>query len=166
MFVPPTRDSILVKNLQATERTNNQGRKWGVKFIERRGTTVSSVLTRSYPWQTQKCGDRNCFPCSSVPPGRTPKTSCRVPGVGYVITCQTCEEGGKTASYQGETGRTGHQRGQEHKRDMINKAQTCPMVQHAAQAHQGEQEPTFKMRIVKTFQTAMERQIDEAKRIE
>ena len=49
MFIPPTSNSILVRELQRVERNNSQGRDWGVKFVEKRGTTIDSILSRAYP---------------------------------------------------------------------------------------------------------------------
>ena len=40
---------------QRVERLNSQWRDWGMKIIERRGTTVANLLSKSYPWPTNSC---------------------------------------------------------------------------------------------------------------
>ena len=164
LFIPPTPGSTLLKELQRVERSNSQGRDWGVKFVEKRGTTLDQLLSKSYPWTTPTCQDVRCFPCSSAPPGRPPKISCRTPGVGYRITCLLCKEAGRDSAYEGETGRNGHTRGREHLRDLTTGSRASPLVSHHTLHHSGTQ-PRFQMAILRTFREPLERQLEEASRI-
>ena len=165
MFVPPTPGSILVKELQRVERLNSQGRDWGVKFVEKRGTTVDSILSRSYPWPTHSCQDTRCFPCSTADPARPPRLSCRTPGVAYKISCLLCKQEDRECSYEGESGRNAYSRGREHLRDLANNTKTSPLVSHHLTHHGGTQ-PAFRMEILRVFKLALDRQIEEATRIE
>ena len=107
LFVPPTPGSSLARLLQTKERENTQGRRWGLKVVERRGTTVCSLLAKSYPWPTTLCDSRDCFPCTSADPSRPPRFSCRTPGIGYRISCLTCKGVGETSTYEGKLGAMG-----------------------------------------------------------
>ena len=111
LFVPPTEGSVLARTLQGIERQNNQGRAWGVKIVERRGTTVAGILCNSYPWPTLSCQAQDCFPCRSADPARPPKHSCRQPNISYQIICLTCKTKGEDSTYQGESHRNGYSRG-------------------------------------------------------
>ena len=165
MFIPPTPNSVLVRELQAQERLNNQGRDWGIKFVERRGTTVDSILSKSYPWPTLYCEDPKCFPCSTADQSRPPRWSCRTPGVAYRVTCLLCKETDNTSTYEGESGRNAYSRGKEHLRDLTNNSKESPLVNHQQKVHPG-QPHKFRMTILKTFRQALDRQIEEATRIE
>ena len=165
MFVPPTPGSTLVKQLQQTERLNSQGRTWGIKFIERRGPTITSKISRSYPWQATRCNSQDCFPCTSAAPQDwPPNISCRAPGVAYKIKCMTCAAAGLSSEYQGQTGRNAYSRGQEHIKNLRTGLRHCPLVSHRAAQHP-DQAPVFKMEILASFTSPLVRQIEEAARI-
>ena len=166
LFVPPTPNSVLAKLLQAAERNNSQGRTWGIKVVEKRGPTILSKVSKSYPWPTSRCAAPECFPCSTAEPqDKPPKVGCRTPGVSYKIICITCKQSGKTSEYQGQTGRTAYSRGLEHKKDLRGSAKSCPMVVHKT-AHHPALEPDFKMVILGKFNDPLSRQIEEAERIQ
>ena len=113
LFVPATPHSALAKTLQKHESENNQGRKSRVKIIEKAGRSVKSLLAPNNPWSATKCGDEECFMCSTATGPL--KLSCRVPGVLYTIVCVLCEEeGGKSAVYYGESGKNCYERGKKH----------------------------------------------------
>ena len=165
LFVPPTPGSALARELRRAERENNQGRTWGVKIVERRGTTISNILCRSYPWATTTCQSSNCFPCTSAAPNKQPKVSCRAPGIAYRVDCLSCQATGSSSCYEGESGRNGYTRGLEHLEAIRTNSKSNPLSTHQAQFHRGKA-PRFRMTILKTFRDSLSRQIEEAKRIE
>ena len=85
--------------------------------------------------------------------------------MGYTITCNICKVKGVMSQYQGETGRCSYSRGLEHVTDMRTRAMHSPMTTHQETYHQGEA-MNFTMETIRTFRTALERQINEAERIE
>ena len=74
--------------------------------------------------------------------------------------------GSKASMYVGETARSLFERTSEHWQAADSLKEESHMVQHREESHKGEEMPDFKFRVVKTFKTALERQIAEAIRIE
>ena len=64
MFVPCTRDSKLQKRLQELDDDFIKGGKdKRIRFIERSGTTLEQLLSKSDPWGGDGCTRDNCFQC-------------------------------------------------------------------------------------------------------
>ena len=72
---------------------------------------------------------------------------------------------GKRRIYWGESSRSGHQRGQEHHREIIGGVQTHPLVLHFAEEHSGTRQD-YLMRVTNFHKKALERQVLESIRIE
>ena len=67
--------------------------------------------------------------------------------------------------YVGESGRSGYERSKEHVSDFKNLVDTSHLLKHYVLEHQKEmklEDMKFGMRVKKTFNTAIERQIAEA----
>ena len=74
---------------------------------------------------------------------------------------------GKNATlYVGETSRSLFERTSEHWQAADSMKEESHMVQHMEESHKGEGKPEFNFKVVKTFKTALDRQIGEAVRIE
>ena len=67
--------------------------------------------------------------------------------------------------YVGETSRTIYERSREHWADWRGRKDTSHILKHQEQVHGGEEEPKFTMKVVKSFRTALSRQVGEAVRI-
>merc|ERR1712030_170524 len=66
VFVPSTPGSLLRKELQKCEDKFTRVQKIkSVKFVERGGTTIRSLLVKSNPFQPTHCGWEQCWPCNS-----------------------------------------------------------------------------------------------------
>ena len=65
LFVPATSGSKLATILKNHEAQNVQGRRSRIKVVERSGKCVKDLLSKSYPWPTDRCSDTGCFPCST-----------------------------------------------------------------------------------------------------
>ena len=105
-----------------------------------------------------------CFPCSTAPPSKPNKVSCRTPGIAYRIVCLLCQEVGRVSTYEGESGRNAYIRGKEHLKALANNSMASPLVNHQLQHHPGTPHK-FRMQILKTFKQALDRQLEEANRI-
>ena len=98
--------------------------------------------------------------------GATKQTNCKVSNIGYSIVCQTCKDRKVDRTYEGETCRNAHIRGNEDLRDLENKNERSVLHRHVKKEHQNEENTVkFKMKIVGKFKTAMSRQINEGIRI-
>ena len=70
-------------------------------------------------------------------------------------------------SYMGESSRTGFMRGEDHVEDLQAKRDNKPLWEHSREAHGGVLgEVDYKMKVVKTYRTPLQRQIGEALLIE
>ena len=93
-------------------------------------------------------------------------SNCKVTNIGYNIICKLCKLRKITKSYEGETGRNAYIRGREHNKDFEKKNENSIMLKHILSDHKEEEEQvTFEMKIVGRFKDPMNRQIDEAIRI-
>ena len=169
LFVPATKDSVLVRRIKEAEALNRQGRSQRIKIVERTGSTIKSMLSKKAPWPSSRCqAEEECFYCMTSPQG---KGSCRNTGVGYRIICTLCTEEGRVSSYEGETGRNLKVRGSKHLQEFKGGNSSNCMVIHNRSFHPqlncqpGDSDFNFRMECKGIFKTPLERQVNEALRI-
>jgi hypothetical protein len=158
LIVDPTPGGNLLKEMQKVCSEFKQTHGIGIRLVERGGQRIASGV-KSNPLGEKSCGREKCPICRGERPGR-----CDRPGVGYRQTCKQCKEKGVSATYEGETSRTGFQRGLEHDRDMSKKTEDSPLWKHST-IHHEEMSCKFEMEITGTHRTPMERLNDEVVRI-
>ena len=150
IFVPSTKESTLLKQLQA----NIDKSKLKIKLIEKSGTSLGDILRTADPRKEKNCNRGDCPICT-----KGGKGNCRTLNINYKITCECNDE------YNGTTTRSGYTRGIEHTEDMISKKEDSDMWRHCRDKHNGEIKG-FRMDIVDTFKNdPMLRQVTEAVRI-
>ena len=162
LFVPATANSSLAKMIRQCEENNSQGRKVRIKVVERSGRSVKNTLAPNYPWTPGACNYPDCFPCST---GTEHRVSCRKPGVAYKISCKLCSQAGKSAIYEGESGKCLYERGKKHLSEFQAGLSSNSMVIHNRNHHPNVTALNFRMEAIRTFNTPLERQLDEALRI-
>ena len=88
IFIPHTPKGELRKLLQEEDDklTKMLGMK-RVRFVERGGVSIASILCRSNPWREQMCQRKGCQICRGGKGGE-----CRVESVVYQIQCMVCKE--------------------------------------------------------------------------
>ena len=187
VFVPFTPNSTLKNQLQTIdEMLAAQLGAPSVRFVERSGDTIVNTLGRTNPWSDEfVCGRVPCLPCDSrlwlqmeaenqqiTKDGETPipkpskkdckaMASCTSESIGYTVECGTCRLNGVRRIYIGESSRSGHQRGNEHLKDIEDGNIKHPMVQHFFEEHCGRRQEIV-MKIVSKHQTALDRQVAES----
>ena len=62
---------------------------------------------------------------------------CQKEGVVYQISCEECDQEGRSALYIGETSRTPYLRGLEHQAALRLEDEESPLVKHVLKYHQG-----------------------------
>ena len=137
MMVPTTPHSILKKNIE--KKIQNIG--LDIKIIEKPGSKLLQMMQNKVKKENAKCEDNKCLICAS---GGNSKL-CRSKEVVYTITCKDCEKEGKVQVYDGETGRNGMTRGNDHQKP------NTWLHKHVKNVH-GNTVPNFKMEIVRKFQ--------------
>ena len=145
-----------------------------MRVTERGGTPLSSLLSNKNVGAGQECGRAECRTCDQTGDKRE---DCVRRNILYESECGRCEKvnnddvglnmSGKNATlYVGETSRSLFERTSEHWQAADSMKEESHMVQHMQESHKGEGKPEFNFKVVKTFKTALDRQIAEAVRIE
>ena len=115
------------------------------------------MLQKSEPISDIKC-ERigECMVCKNDGKG-----DCRRENVTYEISCNKCEK-----IYIGETSKNAFTRGKQHTQQLQNKDKHSVLNRHLQQDHREQTEiPEFKMKVLKSHRSALDRQITEAIKI-
>ena len=88
---------------------------------------------------------------------------CTKESISYTVECIPCRLQGRRRIYWGESSRSGHQRQQEHHREVIGRVYTHPLVLHFVEEHSGERQE-YPMRMTNYHKKALERQVLESLR--
>ena len=147
---------------------------FGVKVVERTGPTLKSQFPLGNLWEGQKCEREDCTTCNQ---GAEELADCKKPSVLYENICGTCNPGAVKGGnmeevrsdvptlYVGETSRTIYERSREHWTDWKRRKDNSHIKKHQEEVHGGGEEPKFIMKVVRSFKTALSRQVGEAVRI-
>ena len=163
LFVPKTQGGELAKRMRLAEQEIEALTGDRIKVVERAGTMLKRILSKSNPWAGGQCGRENCLVCRYEEGGG----DCRRRNATYRTQCLACKaKNGKQSYYFGETSRTPFERGQEHENDYKKNQEDSHMVKHAQEDHPGEERPRFSMKILRGHTSAFVRQIHEAVLIE
>ena len=172
LFVENTEGAELASRLKELTRRLAPRIGFGVKIVERSGSTLRSRFPLNNLWDGAECGRADCVTCTQgaeiIPP-------CTKSSIVYENICGRCNQGAggekdlkevKDGSlYVGETSRTIYERSKEHWGDWGSRSDKSHILRHQNQEHGGDEAPKFVMRMVKSYRTALSRQIGEAVRI-
>ena len=157
IFIPYTHRSGLRKRLQAWDDrvTSTQGLP-RIRFIERAGCKIKDVICKSNPWANAKCGRDDCQICKN----EKQQGKCTKEGITYRIGCMKCKENGINNNYWGESSRSMYERYMEHLKGLDNEEEENALWKHVVNEHGGIKQ-NFEVEIIRTYMTAMRRQIGE-----
>ena len=149
----------LVRRLRNREQElkGSIGRK--IKFVERAGTTIKSILIRNDPWNHKDCGRSKCIPCSQA--DQQTASNCSKRNIVYESSCSECKLRGTTVKYIGESSRSLKERAEEHRQDSKSEDKLSHMRSHWEEVHGGER-TDFKFKILKSCRSSSERDLTEA----
>ena len=168
MFVTPTPDSALIKELKQREEELNKNSDERVKFVEKGGQKVKNMLGTKKSFKNTKCVQNTCPLCNNSDFVEGAPTEDGIPcnsnNVGYRWVCLKCKEQEKIKVYEVETGRSARIRGLEHVKELQHKKKNSVLYKHIQAEHKNET-IKFKMEITKCFKDALTRQANEAVRI-
>ena len=108
----------------------------------------------------------------TMPPDRAKREDCITRNILYESQCEKClsdekRSGGNASLYVGESARSLFERSCEHWQATSQKKEESHMHQHMVEEHSKEMDkPEFRFKVVKTFKSALDRQVAEAIRIE
>ena len=177
MFIDNTAGGKLVKRMQNVELEVGETTDLRVRMAEAAGTPLSMLLPSTNLWGPSDCGRDDCVTCGQ---GDERRIDCRKRNILYESRCDLCnkeEVGSKRKEleelksgrgiYVGESSRSIYERSKEHQADKEARSEESHQIKHWLTDHQDLMTPpTFKFRIIQTFQDPMTRQLAEAVRIE
>ena len=157
LILDPTPTGLLEKDISNILKEASRLNGIRVKMCQRGGSKVSSAA-KSDPFSSILCDREDCNIC------KTPDSQgkCKHSNVGYKIFCIICNDQGIEASYQGETGKSGYERGSQHADGLARKSEDAPLWKHSEIYHNSVTDLPFGMQITGTFKKAFERQENEA----
>ena len=93
MFVPYTVGSELAKRLRDAEGKLETLTGYRLKIVERAGTNLVDILTKSDPWQGKDCERAGCLLClTKSRTGKQMTQDCTRRSLVYETWCMTCLE--------------------------------------------------------------------------
>ena len=172
LFVENTEGGEFLNRMRELSKALSSSLGFGIKIVERCGSSLRSKFPLSTLWEGSKCGRKDCTTCNQ---NAEKIPHCTKTSVVYENICQRCnkEAGGKKdlenvvedSIYVGESSRSIYERSKEHWEDWRSKSSKSHILKHQELAHGGAEDPLFIMRPVKYFRTALSRQVGEAVRI-
>ena len=192
LFAPYTKNSALAMKLREAEEKLATLTGYKLKIVERAGTKLEDLLTKSNPWQGIDCGRKLCLLCETKEKtGKNKGQDCHKRSCVYEIWCIDCQEAGekevegkytedekeslkekiekekseiKRYKYIGETSRSIYERSAEHQLGLTSLNKDSYMLKHFVDKHGGEDlgKKRFALKVIKFTRTSFERQILES----
>ena len=161
MFVEPTPNGELVKQLKEIEQNHMIDKNKRIKFVEKSGRKIIDKIRISDPFR-KNCLQEDCLACRNT----TKFSNCRKMNIGYQITCSLCKSRGINKVYHGESSRNLYIRGKEHLNQKKNENTNSIMLKHNNKEHENEKdEVTYEMKMTGAFRKPLGRIINEGLRI-
>ena len=149
---------------------------FNMRVTERAGTTLGSMLSNKNVGSKLECGRVECRVCYQADDKRQ---DCVRRNILYESECVKCvpseerndlsleRKEAHASLYVGESARSLFERSTEHWKAALLEKEESHMHQHMMEVHREEvAKPDFKFKVVKTFKSALDRQVTEAVRIE
>ena len=96
LFAPYTRNSALAMKLREAEERLATLTGYKLKVVERAGTKLEDILTKSNPWQGIDCGRKLCLLCETKEKtGKNKGQDCHKRSCVYEIWCLDCQDAGE-----------------------------------------------------------------------
>ena len=186
IFTSFTTDSELAKSIRQAEERLEVLTGYRLKVVERPGSKLEDILTKSNPWQGQDCGRQDCLLCQTKEKtGENKGQDCCKRSLVYEIWCMECKEKEEKKlveifqdekilkekkkeirlfKYIGETSRSAYERSLEHQLSLKTLNSDSYMLKHLIDKHEGEdmEVQRFGIKVVKFTKSSFERQILES----
>ena len=131
-----------------------------IKLVVRGGRKISKNAP-SDPFASRLCDRESCQVCTSV----DSKGGCKQASIGYTLSCDPCHLNQIEATYQGESSKSAFERGLQHSKGLLKKAEDNPIWKHSQLHHNSDNKIGFSMQVTGRFSKPMIRQENEAIRI-
>ena len=87
MFIPPSKDSLLLKFIEEEEEKLSEVMDWKIKLMEQSGIPLSLTFIPKFPLIEGCPRGNECILCNNT------NIKCRTKGVIYKATCLWCKDG-------------------------------------------------------------------------
>ena len=131
-----------------------------IKLVVRGGRKIVKNAP-SDPFASRLCSRPQCKVCTST----DSMGGCKQASIGYTLTCNPCAEADILATYQGESSKSAFERGDQHAKGLVKKADDNPIWKHSELHHDSDNKIGFTMKVTGRFAKPMIRQENEAIRI-
>ena len=131
-----------------------------IKLVVRGGRKIVKNAP-SDPFASRLCSRPQCKVCTS----HESMGGCKQASIGYTLTCEPCAESDIVATYQGESSKSAYERGEQHAKGLVKKAEDNPIWKHSELHHNSDNQIGFSMKVTGRFAKPMIRQENEAIRI-
>ena len=172
LFVEQSNHGELARRVRVLLRELQPMLGFGVKVVERTGTTLKGKFPLNTLWEGAPCGRLDCVTCTQ---GGEVLPPCTRRNLVYESICALCNPGvrGKEeikevkehSLYVGESARSISERGKEHMAKLRKEAEDSHMWKHMVLHHAPGEEPDFVLKPVQYHKSALRRQLGEAVRI-
>ena len=131
-----------------------------IKLVVRGGRKIVKNAP-SDPFASRLCSRPQCKVCTST----DSLGGCKQASIGYTLTCDPCAQSDIVATYQGESSKSAFERGEQHAKGLVKKADDNPIWKHSELHHDSDNQIGFTMKVTGRFAKPMIRQENEAIRI-
>ena len=175
LFVENSKDGELARRLRGVVERIQHILRFRIKVVEKSGTPLKLMFPLSNIGGEEVCGRDECITCTQEGEGKKPPCTRR--SVLYENICKICNPGVMAAKeklsppltnpsiYVGETARSIMERGADHWKGYREQREDSHILKHHVLHHGGVGEPSFHLRAVGYYNTALSRQVAEAVRI-
>ena len=177
MFVENTKEGELARRMREVVERAQHILKYRIKIVEKSGTPLRLMFPLTNLGGEDGCSQEDCITCNQEGGENDKKPPCRKRCVLYENICKLCNPGveNKTTKlsppqnipsiYVGESARSLQERGADHWRGFKEKREDSHILKHHVLHHGGQGTPSFHLRPVRFFRSALTRQVAEAVRI-
>ena len=160
LIIDPSPSGLLEKDIANVLKEASRLTGIRIKLCQRGGTKISTSA-KSDPFAARLCDRTDCPIC------RSPESQggCKFASVGYQLICDSCNDQGIKATYEGETSKSGYERGLQHAQGLVKQSEDAPMWKHNQLIHDGATNLPFSMVVTGRYKKPMVRQEAEAIRI-
>ena len=164
LLVEHTKGGELATRLRELMRRLTPIIGFSMKIVERAGNSLRSSFLLASLWDDIKCERADCVPCEQ---GGEKLQPCYMSSVLFENVCKTCNQEADLSKeqpelrtvYVGESSRSMYERMKEHWGAWRNKKEDSHMFIH--HQNEGAEQPTFQVRAVKFYKSALTWQIGE-----
>ena len=156
MFIPPSKESRLIKKIISVEENVKDKLQWKVKILEQSGSPMAMAFLPKFELA------QGCPKGESCQISECKGLKCAPRNVVYKAVCAQCKKSGNTdrGTYIGETCRPLRDRVSEHRKSLLSGDTRSFQLLHWMDCHGTSTElPQFDFKVIARYEDALRRQL-------